>query len=187
MNNNLTKFTVTIIAILLFWTVFVYYPAQSKLSEISKDKQELSAQLADFRKTVSQLPEFINTFQNLESIRKTLNEKLYTKQDVLRLFDRLDSLAVSYNLHLYEITPPVSELLYLNKIVSDSTKPLHLNITLKLRGDYVNFGKFSEILEKEKYFQKLNHCQIIGSRREYFKLNHLLGFKAILGSDVDRS
>lgn len=183
MNKIIGQYIAVSSAMIILWVALIYFPAQSKLTNIAQKSQLMSDELGDYKRTIEKLPEYLETYKNLDSLKKRLNEKLYTKHDVLKLFERMEKLAYANNLYLTEITPPVSELLYLNKIVADSTKSLNLNITIRLIGGYKDFGKFSMLLEKEDFFQKLNNCQVIGSRQKDFQLSHLISFKAILGTN----
>ena len=125
---------------------------------------------------------FIKGYNELQSTRSNLTARLYTKDDILRLFDRLYLEAGHENLTIIEITPPIEELLSLNRQVGDPTKPLFLNISVRLEGGYVDFARFVRVIENSEFYRGTNLCQIIGARDDVYRLKQVYGFKALLGS-----
>lgn len=165
---------------LWFFGAYVpYHKAQKqKISQIA----EAQKQLLDFQQTISELPRFIERHKNLLTMRKDLDSKLYTKKDVLKLFARLREEADRKGVEVTEITPPIEELLYLNTIIPDSSQPQFLNIGLKVEGDFINFGKYIQVVEGAEYFQGINGCRIFSHGDDNSKVSILFDFKALLGS-----
>ena len=145
------------------------------------------AQLNDFNNTLNQLPVAVQTHKDLQRKLDEENSKLYAKGDLLRLFADLRSKAGSYHLHLVEISPPVSELLALNRSLPDSTAPQFLNMTVGLTGDYLDLGQFVTDLEQSPYFRGVNNCSINGSATTPGTLQIYIGFKAMLGIVAEAS
>ena len=96
------------------------------------------------------------------------------------MLDKLDQEARANNLEILDITPPVSELLELNRITRPD-EPLFLNITLTIAGNYVGFGKYMNNLEKAPFFRGVNSCHISGLPEEDPQLSLVVGFKTLLG------
>ena len=170
------------LTVCLLWFFFVYVPFHKEYRATNGQITNAESQLNDFQRTISELPRFIERQKNLLSLKNDLNSRLYTKKDVLKLFDRLQEEASAKHLSLNEITPPVEELLYLNSLIPDSGQPQFLNIGLKLEGDYVNFGKFVEVIEQADYFRGINLCKMYGHTDDNSKITLHLGFKALLGN-----
>ncbi|MFQ5452562.1 MAG: type 4a pilus biogenesis protein PilO [Candidatus Zixiibacteriota bacterium] len=163
------------------WFFLFFVPYHKEKKQLKDNIAKSEKQLQDYQQTIKNLPSFLKRKKELELIKSNLNSKLYTKNDVLKLFKNLSSEAENNKLKVTEITPPIEELLYLNSIIPDSTQPQFLNIGLQLEGDYINFGKFVEIIEKADYFRGINSCQISKIRQENEKTSFYLGFKALLG------
>lgn len=170
------------LALVGLWFFGAFVPFQKEYEQARVEIDQAETQLADFQKTISELPVYIAKHQNLLNQRDDLNSKLYTKKDVLELFDALKFEAFRKNVSVTEITPPIEELLYLNTIIPDSSQPQFLNIGLKMEGDFVGFGKFIEEIEHAEYFRGINECKVYGHSDDKTKITMHLGFKALLGS-----
>lgn len=169
------------IVIVILWVFLQFIPYVEKSAQITGLTIEAEQLLQDFTNTIDMLPEILKQKEQLLSQKLLLNSKLYTKAEVLNLFNELKTKAGIQQLEVTEITPSVEELLHLNSIVPDSTQPQFLNIGLNVVGSYINFGKFVTTLEKEKYFRGINRCIIVGKIDENDEISMFIGFKALLG------
>lgn len=167
--------------LICLWFFILFIPFQTSNNKYEHEIQQAQNQFNDFNQTISMLPSIIKRKGTLERQKFELNSRLYTKAEVLSLFEKLKEKAAFINLSVSEITPPVEELLLLNSIIPDSTKPQFLNIGMRLKGNYIQFGKFVEILEREDYFRGINRCIITGDVKQNIETNFYIGFKALLG------
>ncbi|UCG62051.1 MAG: hypothetical protein JSV52_01800 [Candidatus Zixiibacteriota bacterium] len=182
MSRTVLTYSATLVILASLWFFGVYVPYQKDHDRMTTEIKKAESQLADFQNTISELPRFIERHHNLLSLKADLNSKLYTKNDVLRLFDALRLEASRKNVDVVEITPPVEELLYLNTIIPDSSKPQFLNIGLKLEGGFIGFGQFIEEIEHANYFRGVNTCKVYRRDDDKTKITMQFGFKALLGS-----
>ena len=83
---------------------------------------------------------------------------------------------------IVEITPPVEELLRINRINTDSTKLMILNVSIKVHGSYANFGKFVTTMEESLFFRGSNFCNIFSTLKMRSPILYNFGFKSLLGS-----
>ena len=187
MNKRPFIYIFTTLLITTIWILMVWLPSYRQQMLIKVEINDAKQQLNDYKYTLEQLPLIIAKKQQYENMKSILDEKLYTKRDILKLFDKLYDIAYKEQLQIVEITPPVEELLMLNRNISDSTQPLFLNITISMTGDYINFGKFSEQIENSQFHRKTNICQIIGDSNPVEELKFRFGFKALLGSLENKS
>ena len=178
------KMTITYVAMAIalcaIWFFAAYVPYHKEQEKTSTDIAEAEKQLADFQRTISELPKYIERQKNLLTLRHDMNSKLYSKKDVLKLFETLRNEADLKRVDITEITPPIEELLYLNAIIPDSSKPQFLNIGLSLEGDFISFGKFIEQMEHAEYFRGINRCKMFGHADDKTKVTMHFGFKALL-------
>jgi Tfp pilus assembly protein PilO len=181
------KYIILGVAITVLWLFAAFIPTYRSHLRVEIETAEAQLQLTDFENTLNRLPEFIKGYNELQSTRKNLTAKLYTKDDVLRLFDRLYLEAGERNLTITEITPPIEELLSLNKQIGNPTKPLFLNISVRMEGGYGDFARFVRAIERSDFYRGTNLCQIIGARDELFHLRQVYGFKALLGNFESKS
>ncbi|MFQ6007760.1 MAG: hypothetical protein ACE5K8_02305 [Candidatus Zixiibacteriota bacterium] len=190
MKRWIITYTVAGIGLMFVWFLLVFVPLHKERVRLETQILESQRQLEDFKRRVSEVPQFIEARQKLIEQRALLSSKLYTKGDLIKLFEQLERQAQSENLTITEISPPIEELLYLNSLVPDSTQPQFLNLDLKLDGNYIGFGKFVGHVEQSNYFRGINECQIMADKETRGTDGHVqfqLGIKALLGNFKDKS
>ncbi|MEW6412940.1 MAG: hypothetical protein AB1483_10795 [Candidatus Zixiibacteriota bacterium] len=185
MNRLVVTYASIAVALCCLWFFSIYAPGIKERETLSLQIVDAEKRLADFQQTIADLPLYIAKHKSLLELRNDLNSRLYTKKDVLKLFDKLKEEASVRNLVVTDITPPVEELLYLNTIIPDSGQPQFLNIGLIIEGDYINFGKFVQTVEQADYFRGINSCKMYGHADDKSKITLHFGFKALLGSFKD--
>jgi len=162
------------------WYFVGYVPLHGQMIEINHQIDVAQAQLIDYRATISQLPVLIQAGAEMDARRYRQNAALFAKEDVLRLFDEIKIQAGSEELSVIEITPPVHELLNLNAAAATPHEPLYLNVTVRLMGDYIGFGRFVQRVESFPYFRGVNTCSAMGTADKSAPVIYSLGFKALL-------
>ena len=182
MKSRLILYYALAITITCLWFFFAYSPTAQKCQEVRIQSATMELQMADFNRTMIELNNFLKTSSDLESHKSELSSQLYSKKDILKLFDELYKDARIHNMSIVEIIPPLEELLVLNQSVTDPDEPLFINLTLMLEGNYINFGKFVSRLEKAPYFRGGNLCRISSPREDPSKIKLKIGFKALLGN-----
>ncbi|MBN1213730.1 MAG: hypothetical protein JXA92_14245 [candidate division Zixibacteria bacterium] len=166
---------------LCLWFFFVYTPMTEKHQAVKIETAEKEKKLVDFNKTLAELSNFVQTSSNLESYKVELSSRLYSKNEILKLFEQLDRDAARNQLQITEIIPPLEELLALNKTVPNPEEPLFLNITLRFNGNFINFGKYLSHLEKAPFFRGINYSKIVTDKDNPRNLLFTVNFKALLG------
>lgn len=171
-----------VICCLWLFMVFVPYHKQKQILSIKIDNSK--KQLEDYKQTIKSFPAFLKRKNHLDLLKSNLNSKLYTKNDVLKLFKQIKKEASFQKLTVIDITPSIEELLYLNNIIPNSGQPPFINIGLQLKGDYIHFGKFISSIEKKEFFQNINQCHIIKGDESDKNgvINIYFTFKALLGN-----
>lgn len=187
MNRTGLTYTIIGVALLAIWFFALYTPYEQKKIATTLKITECNQQLNDFSRTLTMFPAILDQKKTLDEKKQFVNSKLYTKEQVLNLFERLKHQANSQNLAVMEITPPINELLELNNSLPDSTSPQFLNIGLSLEGDYIEFGRFISALERENYFRGVNRCIISRTDENRNITNFFIGFKALLGNFESQS
>jgi hypothetical protein len=163
------------------WYVVLALPLRDQKRTIAADIAAAQAQLDDIDRTMKDLPEFVRRSEDLERFRRDLNSSLFTKTHILDLIDQLQRHAHSQHLRVTEVSPPVEELILLNRqMLAAETVPF-LNLTVSLQGDYVAFGRYVGWLEAQPFFRGVNHCRIAGTRESVETPVYIIGFRALLG------
>ncbi len=182
MKQRITFFAGGVLALAALWFFFVYVPVAREHSKIDAAIQQTRNQLADYNSTIESLPQFLKTYHDLETFKEQLNSSLYAKGDILKLLEEITRDAVDNNLKVVEITPPVFELLELNRQSELTEDPQFLNIRLDLEGNFVDFGRYVSHLESTAYFRNINFCSVRGQQEVQPKLDLSIGFKALIGT-----
>jgi len=169
------------LGIVALWFFAIYAPYRQQIDGYESRQVTADLQLTDFSQTLAALPKSVELRKSLEVLKTDLNSKLYSKEDILKLFERVRDEASDKGLRLIEISPPIEELLYLNSVVPESGEPQFLNIQLTLMGDYVDFGRFVGRLESSNYFRGINDCQVAATQNGSGLNRYQIGFKAVLG------
>ncbi len=180
MNRPLMLYCATAVVLTGIWFAFILRPAIVERKSAEAKVVDLQRQLTSYLNLVASMPEYLKTRNTLQSQTKDLHSALYAKNEILQLLERLNRQAHDENLTIVDITPPVSELLKLNRTTGPD-EPLFLNITLTLQGDFTGFGKYVNSLEKAPFFRGINSCRIIGPEEINTHLNIVVGFKTLLG------
>jgi Tfp pilus assembly protein PilO len=167
------------------WMFVLHRPLVERRSLVAEQTRHAEAQLADYVHTIAQLPKYLQTSEALGAQRNELNSSLYAKDDILKLLDRISGVAAAHNLAVLEITPPVADLIQINTLSDLSNEPQYLDLTVDIRGQYADFGRFVSFLEKEPYFRSINDCSIRGGQTIQQELDFSIGFKALLGTSKE--
>ena len=175
------------LGLVVVWYFAALLPMSAKSKSVRQATVEVEKRLEDYNQTCLELPKFIEANENLETLRSELNSSLFAKSDILQLFRQLAQDAQEHNLKLVEISPPVSELLELNRQAVVDNEPQFLNVRLDLRGRYVAFGKFVEHLESQPYFRSINSCMVRGTQTKQPTVDLTVAFRALLGSIEEQS
>lgn len=182
LKSRLIGYTFFAVAMLILWTFLIFVPQHTLYLKTSYEIIQAEKNLADFEKTVLLLPSFVKTHEALTKKIENLNSSLYTKENILNLFEQFYSIAGKNKMKIVEITPPVEELLRINRINPDSTKLMILNVSIKVNGAYSNFGKFVSSMEEALFFRGSNYCSIISTLKLKSPVLYDFGFRSLLGS-----
>lgn len=175
------------VAVLLVagWFVFLYLPASGKQAKVRAELKSAEAQLRDYESTLAQVPVYIAARSEVRKKLQLVNSSLFAKEDLVELFNELERKAGAFSLRTIEITPPVEELLKLNRAVPGNGEPQILSLNIVLRGNYIDFGRFVESLEATPYFRTAQSCVITRLQDGSDHVTYSLGFTALLGMTME--
>jgi hypothetical protein len=173
---------VTALSISLIWFLLLFSPLIQRKKEIASSLADTESKLTDFRKILRGFPERFKSEKEILQKREVYISQLYSKEDLIALFDNIRIKAARYNLNLLEISPSVEELLALNRQTPNNDQPQLLNIMVRLNGYFRNLGEFVRDMEEERFYQGANFCKISGAADGTAPPQMALGFKAFLGT-----
>jgi len=187
MNRQSLLYSLAGISLLAAWLLLAYLPQKREDQRLRAAIATATWEVNDFNRIVGELPKYLETYKDLSLRRSHLTSSLYAKQDILDLFRQLGTAAASHNLNLTEISPPVDELLALNRSNPGANEPQFLNITMAFRGTYLDFGRFVNDLEKTVYFKGVNSCFVRGHQTPEPQVDCTISFRAMIKSAAEAS
>lgn len=170
------------IIILGVWINFLAAPEYKERLRLKASIIESESRLTDYRNTMIEFHEQFKSHQELLNQKEHLISRLYSKDDIIMLFGDLAIKSSKYNVIVTEFSPSVVELIALNQSLVEGDEPLHLDITIKMRGQIPNVGRFIGEVESQNYYKGFNYCHIRNLRENDPISNISYSFKAILGA-----
>lgn len=183
MTRRIVTYSAAGLLVTLIWFLLVYAPIVKRKEALDGQISRAEQQLVDFNRTLADLPSYLQTSNNLERFKNQLNSSLYAKNDILALLEQITRDAVNDGLAVVEISPPVTELLELNRATRLEGEPQFLNITLDLSGRYLDFGRYITHLESTPYFRRINSCSARSGRNAESRVKFTVSFKALIGAE----
>lgn len=180
MRLRISLFVLSGMGIALLWYLVLISPAHRVQAQLQADLVATQIQMEDFQATLNQLPVFLQTRDGINRKITEINSRLYSRQEMLNLFDHVERLAEKQGLFVTELAPHLEELLLLAQTPLTPGHPQTLSLDVRLTGDYLSFGQFVETLEKQAYFKIVDKCLISDSPELSGKLLFDLQFKALL-------
>lgn len=166
------------------WYFLLSAPIAARFQKTQQDLLKAQSELQDFNRTIKDFPSYLKTQHQLEQFRLKLNSHLYAKDDILDLLHQISIEAENRNLKVVEISPPIDELLMLNTVSTESQAEF-INITLRLEGPFVSFGRFVEYVETAEFFRGIDRCEIFELQDQTRGVGCQLRFKAMLRGSTE--
>lgn len=168
-------------AMLAAWFLLLILPTMEKQRRLKADLHQAEIHLSDFEKIIKLAGEYYKAHARIIDKKEQIASQLYSRENLMSLFDALEKMASDNDLKVIEFTPSVEELLMMNRILPDENKPQVLNIVMNLKGGLRNVGQFLRDIESEKYYQGIDICRITNTAEGQEKSDIVYGFKALLG------
>lgn len=181
MKKLILTYSISLLLIIMLWFLFLISPLAIKKEEIKASYSDALGQLEDFRRSMIDFPEHFVNQKEMEKKDEFLMSRLFSKEDLLRLFGDLQKKASNFNLVLLEITPSIEELLTMNSRSLQNNLPRPLDIAVKLNGRFSDIGEYVKSIEAEDFFHGTDFCKISSTSDGHASPSVDFGFKVILG------
>jgi len=157
-------------------------PTINQLRAIETETIALNSKLSGYLRSLDMINAYIARRDSLDQRRVELTARLYARDDVLALIDRLKDLANTSGVTVQEISPSVIELLALNDSPPVKGVPQQVNISLRVSGGAFAAGSLLKELEQESYFVDLLTMHIVGRDQGHEPADYVFTFRAQLGA-----
>jgi Tfp pilus assembly protein PilO len=167
------------------WYWLLFLPGEMSLAKVRARTAEASATLDDFRKTIGDFEQIAQSSENLDSLRQSLNTTLYSREQIVAMFESLEQNARSHKLVTVEIAPSVEELLRVANLQNAAGVPQYLNFGFTVTGRFHDFGAFIQQIEESPLCQGITRCQIVSSPLPTEPSTFHVRLKALLGVEKE--
>ncbi|HOP06734.1 MAG TPA: hypothetical protein PLF13_05515 [candidate division Zixibacteria bacterium] len=180
--NRIAQYSILSFALIIVFYFLAYLPFSSEYGLIDNRINEARQELLDFHATAEQFPEFLASRQQLAGEESHLTSRLYAKNDIIKLFDRIRHDAENLDLRVTEISPPVEELLRLNA-TPNNLQAEFLNISISIEGNFLQLGRYVQGLEQAGFFRGINRSEFISTNDPARGTSLRVEFRALLGNE----
>lgn len=162
------------------WYFLLFTPTGQKATLAHIEAATVSSELETLLMTLKNVPDQLKTERGLDSLREAINNSLYATNEIERLFAEFTDEAETYGLTVTEITPSVEELLQLEENQRQKDFAPFLNFSVRMSGQFVDFGQFVERLEAAPFFQGINKITVNGAVEPGKPLTFYIDMRALL-------
>jgi Tfp pilus assembly protein PilO len=180
--NRAAYYILGTLAVALAWYFLLFTPQQAQREKARQEYTQVQSEVNDFHSTIADFPAHLATRDKLESFRSDLEQRLFAKNDIMRLFEELNTVAGRHEVTVKELRPSVEQLLKLQREVADSGDPEFLNVGITATGAYADLGRYLRYIETADFFRGLEYCEINPAAGIRPTVMMHLEFRALLGS-----
>ncbi|GEM_PF-925840 len=182
MKKHYAIIVIAVLAVSVLSYILLIQPAFERASILGSELTKSIQSLEDINQTMRDAPAFFKIHRDIINKKENLASQLYTKEDLIRLFDDLDKKAMKHKVAIVEITPSIEELLLLNKKLPSDAEPQMLNMSISIRGGFIEAGNFIKDMESQKFYQGVQHCMILNNDPFRRQSDVRFSFMAVLGT-----
>lgn len=137
-----------LLAILVVWFVFFYYPKRVEIDKIKLDIKEMRHDLATASQANVDIEKIEGKFLQEQKSLEEVRSRFVEKDDLAKVSRKIEEFARGYNLRLTDFAPVFED--YFADTSKGAIKALPLAITV--RGRYLDIGKFIENWENLPFY-----------------------------------
>ena len=151
LKRNVIVLAVVFSMLIAGWYFFIYFPISSELNPVEARITFIRSQMKKVKEMSGGISELIDDLEDARDSVMLLKEKMAALSELDSILGEIRYTAVAYDLQVQTLAPKLSlnsfddVTLYKRESVSGLIK---LPVDIRLRGDYVNFGKFMEGLHE---------------------------------------
>jgi len=156
-----------IAVILACWYFPLHLPAQTRIktleSRVSAEEEKLTA----YREALSKLDASLKEHDQLRTGILRFGASISGTDEVVAIYQLLDSLCHGKGYHLDEIAPSLEEVIRFLQEWHSSGSSASVPIRIRIRGEYRSLADLIETIEGSRFFDRLISCWMTGSEELY--------------------
>ena len=151
LKRNIIALTVIFLMLIAGWYFFIYFPIASELKPVEARITFIRSQMKKVEEMGEGISDLIDDLEDARDSVMLLKEKMGALSELDSILGEIRFRAEAYNLQLQTLAPKLSlnsfddVTLYKRESVFGLVK---LPVDMRVRGDYLNFGKFIEGLHE---------------------------------------
>jgi len=179
-------FSLMIFAVIIGgWYLLLGQPAKARVATIEKDIFAERRKLGAYRVALARFDEMIKEYNRLNTSFDEYPVSFSGKDEVVSLYQVLDSLCHQPGYNLKEITPSLEDVIQFLREWAQSDSTITIPIRVKIEASYSSLAQLIEAVEESKYFNRLTFCRLNGSDNLYPDCSLDLIFVASLGNRME--
>ncbi len=174
----------TVMAVVLFggWFMMIGKPTEARINgrqgALFADKQKLKA----YQTALASIDNLIKENKKIYAAINNANAGFSGENEVINLYQTLDSICNQPDYKLDEITPSLKEVIVFLREWKSAESKVYLPINIKIRSSYKNLTQLTKEIENNLYFHHLTECHIMASNEYYPDCLLNISFKAGLSN-----
>ncbi len=155
----------TIFSVLTAWYAWWIRPQQVQLETLRAQVQQLMRQM---QAATVQAQQIGKVGENIAQLQKELagyENRLLHRRDVPQILRQLIRLGEKYHLRFAAVYPQYEDLL--QDEASDGSPLLILPVQIKLSGEFFQFGRYIEQLDRQKFLFSVEQVDMVVTRESY--------------------
>ena len=163
LNRRIGALAIVTVMLIAGWYFFFHYPIENKLEPVEARISFVNGQMNKVEEMGGSISELIDDLEDLRDSAMLLKAKMVSIQKVDSILLQIRALADSQGLEIQALAPKLS----LNSFDDEDTYNkesvkglVKLPVDLKLRGDFLNFGKFMNELQSNGILYSVEDLRI---------------------------
>ena len=163
LKRNIIALTVIFLMLIAGWYFFIYFPISSELNPVEARITFVRSQMRKVEAMGGGISKLIDDLEDARDSVMLLKEKMGALSELDSILGEIRFTAEEYDLQLQTLAPKLSlnsfddVSLYERESVSGLIK---LPVDMRVRGDYLNFGKFMEALHENGLFYSVEDLKM---------------------------
>lgn len=145
------------------WYVYFEKPMASQRRELRRQIQVERQKVDTYQKILSRFDDKIEEYQNLRSSTDRTAAPFSGENEIIGLYESLDSLCHRPGYRLEEITPSLDETVKFLRQWADSDTTLSMPIRIKINADFRSLADLIRAVERYRNFTRMKDCRVQAS------------------------
>ncbi len=155
----------TLFSVVAAWYAWWIRPQQVRVDTLQSQIKSVMRQVQAATAQASQIEQLKTDVTRLEKELSDLERRLYPREDVPAILRRLVKLGERYRLRFSAVYPMYEQLV--EETASDGSPLLILPVDIQLSGEFFQFGRYIEQLDRQPFLFSIEQVDMVVTRASY--------------------